>query len=290
MRMFAELFDTVITDPVTIEIPESGEFEYQFHIYGQAVKEANITITSQTPRANIRVTRLVTETGVDVLNDPTRVSIDSSSMITNIKLIEPMDGNWTIYAIGPPDTTVRITETNLFDISLQTTLADDRVYLGFGETLDFNAFLFNNERDIVITSTQIYEDAVSRTHIEITDPRGVSTLRLGTLNPSRTGFNFALNFDMPGTHTIRLFLSNDRVSITGEPIEIIVGSPVLAVESNISQSLVDGEGIISVGLYSTEARTNRIDAPSFLMDSRASMLVYRDGNCRKSATDCKHGC
>ena len=277
MRMFAELFDTVITDPVTIEIPESGEFEYQFHIYGQAVKEANITITSQTPRANIRVTRLVTETGVDVLNDPTRVSIDSSSMITNIKLIEPMDGNWTIYAIGPPDTTVRITETNLFDISLQTTLADDRVYLGFGETLDFNAFLFNNERDIVITSTQIYEDAVSRTHIEITDPRGVSTLQLGTLNPSRTGFNFGLNFDMPGTHTIRLFLSNDRVSVVGEPIEIIVGNPVLAINSNITQSLVGEDGVISVGLYGASDRTNRINVLSFLMDVRASLLVYRDG-------------
>ncbi|MCL1999762.1 MAG: VWA domain-containing protein [Turicibacter sp.] len=280
-QIFTDLFDEIPPpEPEPGEFDSDGQLQHHFHIYGQAVREANITIVSGTAGANIGISQLLTETGVDVLNDSERVIVDSSSMTINIKLIEPIGGDWVVHAFGPPGRTVSITEIILFDISLQTTLADERIYLDFSENLNFDAFLFNNERDLIITSTQIYEDAVSRTHVEVIDPRGVATLLLGSLNPSSTAFNFDLDvdiFNMAGTYTIRIFLSNDRMDIVSEPIEIVVANPVLVVESQ-AQALIGNEIPIAVNLRTSNVGENIVNLPPFLQDAHAAVRVYFNGN------------
>jgi hypothetical protein len=256
LEIYADLFQTVVPDFEPEEIPPSGMLSLSFYVYGQAVKEVNMMFISQSP---IRVTRVLTQTGVDIRNDPRRCLVDSSNMVANVKLIEPMDGDWTIELIGNPGDVVKVSEISLFDISLRTTIPENRITLNYGESLNFGVFLHNNDRGIQILTSQIYKDAVSSTHMEVIDPRGISTVYLGTLNDTETGFNFSLMLDRPGDYTIRCTLSNERLMAVSEDIVVTVNEPVLVLERGGTSLSPREGGAIFIGLANVAEESNRVN-------------------------------
>jgi hypothetical protein len=277
LEIYANLFGTVKPDVDPEPIPSGGILTRNFHVYGQAVKEVNLMFISERPESRIEIRRVITETGVDIINDSDKCIIDSSSMVSNIKLIEPMDGEWTIELRGNPGDIVKISEISLYDISLKTTIQDNRISLNYDEVLNFGMFLHNNERGIDILTTQIYEDSVSRTYMEVIDPRGVSRVYPGTINESSTGFNFSVTFDRPGDYMIEYILENDRLKAVSEaPIIVTVEEPVLLFESNGNQFLRSDGAVIRIGL--TNGGGVKIDVPDYLRGMQGTLTVHSNGD------------
>lgn len=273
LEIYANLFEIVPPVINTAEpIPPSGILTHTFNIYGQAVKEVNIMFISESVGSVIETVKVITPTGVEIMNDTNKCVLDESAMISNVKLIDPMDGDWKIELIGNPGDIVKISEISLYDLSLKTTVQDNKINLNYGEILDFDVFLRNNDKNIDILTTQIYADSQSKTYIEIIDPRGVSSLYPGILNESSTGFSFNLLFDRPGNYTIKAFLANDRLSAESEAIIVTVQEPALLLESNGAQFLMCDDAVIIIGLVNNQGE--KIDVPDYLKSIQGTLTVH----------------
>ena len=221
--MYADLVESIRPTIIDGVVPENSILEYNVSICDQTFKEVNVTFISEFANANIEVIEVVTQTGVDVRKDSKRCIVDASSMVSNVKLIEPMEGEWTIRISAPPDTVIKIGEIFIYNISLRTTLSSDNINVG--ETLRFSASLYNNDRGIDITNTRIYEDETTRSLVEITDPTGAKTLLIGVLSESRASFDFEVDFEKKGNYTIQCFLENDRLSAESTVLQLQAVTP-----------------------------------------------------------------
>jgi len=272
--IYADLFGTIQknNDPITL----TGEKQsYQFNIYGEAIKEANISLYSDSPIGQIQV---LTPTGVDVSNNPKMCTINSSVKIANIKILDPMDGMWTISFIGQSGGILRINELHLYDISL-TTDQNNKIDLNYGDTLKLNTYLHNNEKNIAISSTKIYAD--SQVYIEIIDSaKSLSALYPGIINDSSNGFHFDLPFDRPGDYTLQCTLYNDQIMVDSEIINLNVKEPVLSLKTDENGKKVErGEGAdFSISLINNPEEGKTINVPDFLKDTTGKLLVNLDGN------------
>ena len=274
LEIYANLFETIVPEFEPEEIPPSGTLIHTFNVYGQAVKEVNMMFLSESP---INVSKVITHTGVDIRSDPNRCLVDSSDIVANVKLIEPMDRDWTIELIGNPGDIVKVSEISLFDISLNTTIPGNRISLNYGELLNFESFLHNNDRDIQILTNQIYIDSEATTYMEISDSRGVSSVYPGTINDARTGFNFNFMFDRPGDYTIRCTLSNERLMAVSEEIIVTINEPIIVLERDGTNLSPREGGLIFIGLANSISESNNansIDAPPYLMGTRGALKVF----------------
>jgi hypothetical protein len=272
-NVFADIMDAPPPPPSEPwgTIGPTGLILNTVNIYGTAVKEVNITLSSS---AAFSVQQVLTPNGINIIDSRDRVMIDTSAMITNVKIIEPdLDGEWTIEIAGQPGTIVSASEISLFDLSLRTSVPNN-VTVDFGETLDFRAFLYNNDRNIVVTTRQVYIDSISRTHATVHDGRGILVDEaVGVLTPASDGFGFAFAFDRPGTYEITAHMTNNQIRAVSEPITVTVRGPSLAVRLGGAQVGQNERVSGTVGLFGSTGDGNPVPVPPQLAGTTGRVTI-----------------
>ena len=263
------------------EIAPEKTSERTVRIYGQAVKEANISISSL---ARLNTIRVETPSGVKVadidLRSPENAVINSDYCIINyssrgcsatIKLISPMDGDWKVFVSGEKSTVIT-RKIYLFDLLLKDSIPDENVYIG--EALKYNASIYNSESSEHLTSSGLYsaEDGASA----IVEIKRVgsdsSSLYNGTLNRSKDGFDFNVGFDAPGEYTITTILTHSQFQVKSVKTVKVVG-PMLALD------VIDAHASsFKSMLYLKDPVSGRaISAPEYLSGGKIAISVTSEG-------------
>lgn len=242
--------------------------EFSVRIYGQAVKEANISLSSM---ARINTLRVETPSGVKVadidLSDADRSMINQDYCVVNyssrgcsatVKLISPMDGDWKFYVTGERSTVIT-RKIYLFDLLLHDSIPDGKVYIGDG--LRYDATIYNGENSEHLTSAGLYspEDGASAiVEVKNTATEG-KTLANGKLNGAGDGFDFDVSFDAPGVYTVRTVLTHSQFKVESEKTVEVVG-PTLALSQEGT-----ADNALSLRLALRHPVTGEaLDVPSYL--------------------------
>ena len=276
--IYADLFETIQLVKPPMQIKPHEEQTYELNIYGEAVKEVNVILNSDSPIENIKV---LTPTGIDISANKEMCMIDSSVKVANIKILDPMDGLWTIGFIGMSEGILRIGEMHLYDISLITDQGN-KIELNFGEILSLTAYLRNNEKNINISSTNIYSDSDS--YVQLYGLTNDDGERIGgILNETSNGFRYEIPFAKPGEYTLQFALYNAQILVESEIVGVTVKAPVLSMEATGGGQIVRGEGCsFQIGLFDAPTDGKLIAAPDFIKNAKGTLLAYLDGNILES--------
>ena len=268
-EIYTYLFEDSILDTETDEIVVSPDVveEKILRIYGQAVREANISLVSSAPLRTLKVT---TPSGVVVANvDYTKgiSEIDSRYCVINatasystatVKLINPMDGDWVLSITGEKST-VMISKIYLFALVLKDSI--DVTELCVGDTFLFDTTIYNAEHNTHVSSSALYEGedgAVASTNV-LNTTTGESNIYSGTLNDAKNGYDFSVTFNTPGVYEFALTIKHSQFKIDAVKT-ITVLPPALNIvlqDKNLLLSIVHpvtGEKLAAVPSYLNGAK------------------------------------
>ena len=283
-EVYAFLFENAQADvkPDSFQVAPDVVSEREIRIYGEAVKEANISLSSGAALHTIKVT---SPSGVVVaeldLRNPDGARIEEKLCVINttpsgynatIKLIAPMDGNWTVSVTGEKSTVIT-RKIYLFDLNLSDN-APTEAYVG--DTFKYSTAIYN-ENNTHLTSFGLYdsaEGAKARADIKRVDMDSVSVYN-GTLNASKNGYDFSFNFDSEGEYILTTTISHSQFEVTTEKTIKVVG-PKLTVSAKAN----DAEGKINVGFkFVNPFNGSALDSlPQYLLGGNVIATAYRDGN------------
>lgn len=239
-EIYTYLFDNSRLNPNNdvIEVNPEVEEEKTIHIYGQAVKEANITLTSG---ALLHSIRILTPSGVpvadvDYVTEKNRVSEEhcavnatpSHSTVT-IKLKQPEDGNWVL-AVKGEESSVMVSKIYLFDLKVKDSISDGGNVCVDGE-YKFDATIYNAESNVHVSSTSLYEgeDGAKAVANIVNTTTHETKLIGGELNDHSNGFDFSVAFDKPGTYRLDITITHAQFEIeSSKTIEVV--APTLGIE------------------------------------------------------------
>jgi len=213
----------------------------KFRIYGEAVKEAKINLSSRAPLHTIKVTSPSGVVVADIdMNDPDNIKADIKNeycvfqndalgCIANITLLRPMDGDWTVSVSGEKSTVIT-RMISLFKMSVKTDIKEDTVFVG--DSLKFTANLYDSENNTPLTSSSLYskEDGASALVDVTRDDTGTSNLVSGNVTSAKDGYDFEVSFTTPGKYTLFLTLDHSQFTVRGERSITVVG-PEMSISS-----------------------------------------------------------
>lgn len=255
-------------DSITVS-PEVAE-EKSLRIYGQAIREANISLVSSAALHSIKV---ISPSGVVVADIDYKtgksnisaehcvIDITPSHATANIKLVQPMDGDW-ILSIKGEKSTVMMSKIYLFDLKLRDSITTDTVYVG--DVFKFDTTIYNAESNTHVSSSGLYEGesgAVASADVVNTATKN-SVLYGGTLNGAKNGYDFAVDFATPGVYDVNMYIKHSQFDIEAKKTVNVV-APELKLElagngtSNVIKAYLvnplTGEAVSSVPAYLASA-------------------------------------
>lgn len=268
-EIYTYLFKDSMLDTEMDEIKVSPDVveEKSLRIYGQAVREANISLVSSAPLRTLKVT---TPSGVVVANvDYTKgiseidsrycaINATASYSTATVKLINPMDGDWVLSITGEKST-VMISKIYLFDLVLKDSI--DVTELCVGDTFLFDTTIYNAEHNTHVSSSALYEGedgAVASTNV-LNTTTGESNIYSGTLNDAKNGYDFSVTFNTPGVYELALTIKHSQFKIDAVKT-ITVLPPALNIvlqDKNLLLSIVHpvtGEKLAAVPSYLNGAK------------------------------------
>ncbi len=280
-EIYTYLFEDSMLDAETdsIEVSPDVAEEKDIRIYGQAVREANISLMSSAPLYTLKVTTPsgVVVADVDYKNNKENIDtkycvIDAtaSHVTANIKLLNPMDGNWTIAVTGQRST-VMVSKIYLFDLKLHSDITADKAYVG--EEFKFSTTIYNAESDTHVTSEGLYSGESGATAIAnvVNTLTNESAIYSGTLNSAGTGYDFSVPFSAPGTYRFDLAIKHAQFEIEGTATVEVVGP-----ELGISVSEPDENGnsdTVSVYLVNPISGEKVTGVPTFIGGASGKLTI-----------------
>lgn len=270
-----------------IGIVPDRETVQTFRIIGDAVKEANISFSGKVMKdgaiARLSTVKVSAPGGTVVaeidVNDPAKSRIRTDGVVVNyspsgcsatVKLIEPMDGEWTV-AVKGEEGTVVVKQINLFDLEMQTAPLLDKIYVG--DTYDYEVSIYNSEKQRRVTSPALFvgEDCATA----IAEVKGTSrTVYEGKLNESGSGFGFSLGFVEPGEYEIATTVSHTEFELKDERRITVLGPQLML---TVNEGDAAGTTQVQISLFDP-AKGEMTDAiPGSMMKSTVVLHVMLDG-------------
>ncbi len=282
-EIYTYLFDNSLLDEDVDEIVVSPDVEEHksLRIYGQAVKEANISLTSNAALHSIKVTAPanagggqvvvanvdLTKTGSLTMNfNGCVINTTPSHSTATIKLLNPVDGDWTISLTGEAST-VMVSNIYLFDLTLHENLSTEKIYVD--DLLSFNTAIYNAETNTHIKSAELYTGSTATATV-INRATSANELFVGTLNSAQNGFDFSVACKAPGVHEIGMSIVHDQFAIqTQKTVEVI--GPTL----KVSTTAFDDDGKCTVTVYLVNPLTgNTVSSlPAYLNGANGKVTI-----------------
>ncbi len=273
-RIYTYLFadSRVDPDPIEVTVQPTVPTEQAIRMYGDAVKEANVAISSDAQLYSVKVT---TPSGVvvadidyatgreNVNTDYCVVNASPSRCTASIKLTKPMDGDWLISFTGD-ESTVVMSRLYLFELKLHHDLNAAEVYVD--DTLSFSATIYNKETDKHVASAGLYEgETGAMAMVDVINTEGGrGDLYSGTLNAAKNGYDFDVKFDAPGVYDLKMTIEHSQFCIEGTARVTVLG-PTLALTA-------DGD-VLNVQLTHPITGGELTDAPAFVSGMAGSLRV-----------------
>ncbi len=296
-NVYTFLFDAEFNenDNDSFEVVPDVASEKTFRIYGQAVKEANVNLSSGAALHTIKVTapdgRVVANAD---LRNPTASTIDESVCVINstpssynasIKLISPMDGDWSISVTGEKSTVIT-RKIYLFDLHISDNASETAV---MGEAYEYTAEIYN-ENNVLLTSDGLFDTSEGASAKAVVTENSTNKTKTynGTLNASGHGYDFAIEFTKTGQYTIQTTIYHSQFEVSSDEKTVTVLEPEVEIIGSLSQSakLSDDEKNIKVSLVIEDSETG--DKLGFVPDNFSgvefSLFVNKDGQAVDSKT------
>ena len=287
-NVFANFMSGKIEDPEPpITLIPNIPTDAKANIYGEAIKEANLVLFSDTPISHFTVTAPNGTVAVDIIEDPENpatnkseikkdlcmINKTSNNQIINVKLIRPMDGEWTITMTSKSAGQVTISKIYLYDLSLKTDIGENR-QVGVGEKFGFSTKLYNNDTKKDVSTAGLYQ--TSTLSVDITAPDGTVSSHSAQLNGEKNGFTFNTSFDSIGTYKVRCTIKNDQFEETVlETVQVVAVMPVLSVSKT---EVATGESLdVKLSFKSATGGQMISVLPEYLEDFVLTVDVKCDG-------------
>ena len=284
-EIYTYLFEDSLLDTEFEEIQVSPDVveEKSIRIFGQAVREANISLVSTAPLRTLKVTSpsgvVVAEVDFtadrfDVDEKFCAINATSSKSTANIKLINPMDGDWTLSITGERSTVV-VSKIYLFDLILHDSIEHDRLYVG--NEYKFDTTIYNKESNSHVSSPALYEGetgAIATASVYNT-ATSKGDLINGTLNASKNGYDFAVTFDKPGTYEFHMIIKHAQFKIEAtKTVEVMAPVLAMALQEGSAES---GTKTINVSMFDP-LTYEVVSAPSYLNGSKIKFQLLSGEN------------
>ncbi len=224
-EIYTYLFEDSLLDTEMDEIVVSPDVveEKDLRIYGQAVREANLSLVSSAPLRTLKVTAPSGVVVADVDYTKNKYEVDSRYCVINatssystvtVKLLNPMDGDWKLSITGEKST-VMISKIYLFDLVLRDSIEAETLFVG--DVFNFDTTIYNAEHGTHVSSAGLYEGedgAVASVNV-LNTTTGESRLYSGKLNDAKNGYNFSVDFSAPGVYEFEMTIKHSQFKIDG---------------------------------------------------------------------------
>ena len=230
-KIFRDFWDIPPRDPTEVNIKPGIPHSESINIYGEITREVNISITTGRLLNYIKV---YAPNNDEVIYDsirarnPDNVIVNQSVKISNIKIIDPPNGEWIIEIEGSEGDTVKINQIHLYEISILCIPKEENKRI-------YNVYLFNNSTQRRVTSeTSAYEDAIlSYAIINKSDLRNMNNIDINwEINEQRDGYEIDLSNLPPGEYRLDLSITKEEYFNFIEPFDIIIPDKVLRLSMN----------------------------------------------------------
>ena len=265
-------------DDIEVEIKPDVPSEESIRIYGDAVREANISLISTAPLRTVRVTA---PNGseiafVDYVNNKSEIANPDNCLVTstptnltaNIKLLRPMDGDWLVEVTGEEGTAI-ISQLYLFDLELRDSVKDTPYYVG--ENVKFDVTIQNSENKDHIKSESIYtgaDAATAKATVLRSSTGDVYGTYQGMLNSSSDGFDFSVQITETGRYEIELAVQHKQFTVKSVKTIELVG-PKLSAEVTDG---ADGK-VISLNLIHPVTGKKVTSVPEYLKSMGGTVYI-----------------
>ncbi len=289
-EVYTELFENSYLDDNTDEFEVSPDVESvcDVRIYGQAVKEANISLSSGAPLHRLVVTAPNGFKVADIdFRNPSAGKIDGtycviqntpSAYTATIKLIEPMDGNWSVKITGEKSTVIT-RKIYLFDLEARTDITAPEYYIG--DTFEYTAAIYNSVSGTHLTSTGLYDKNDGGEAVVNVTRKGVSgqTPYMGELNASQNGYVFKIDFKDAGEYTLATTIKHAQFETTATNTIKVVG-PKVAIDNKVA----DGKFTVNASFVHPVTSAPLTELPNYLLSRKVTFSVVCNGKEVHSVT------
>lgn len=285
-EIYTYLFENSVKDPVVdnIVVNPSVYTPHQFHIYGQAVKQAIVNLESGAPIHNVKVTapsgKVVAEwdSNINVQTgnkDICYIKASVGKRMVSISMNAPEDGDWKIEVKGEDKTKVAIKKIYLYELEAKDDIKTEHIYVD--DNLKYNASIYNFETGAHISSTGLYtgEDAAKAEAI-VTDTKTESHRTFdGNLIASKNGYDFDVNFEVPGDYTIKTVISHSQFEVECEKSIKVVGPRLIV---NFNPDAPVGKNNITINLVNGLDESKVVSIPAYLENEVGLVEVLEGEN------------
>ena len=278
-KIFADFLGGQSGEKNDYDLLPNVETSHTANIYGQIIKEANISLISSSAISYFKVIAPDGTVAVEIGESSNTLnanlcSVDKTenNMLINVKLLRPMDGDWKVVMMSKTAGKVTLNQVYLYDLSLDCTIP---TRVGAGEELSFAAKFINDESSSAITNKRIYSD--STMSVKITDLNAGTTKTLtGSLDSSGLAFNFKQAMDTCGKFKIECTIENPQIKKSHEAtVEVLPAVPVLS--SSPASVCIGESATLKLSFKSALTGKTLTSLPSYLKDFTASIDVLKDG-------------
>ncbi len=271
-------------DKESFAVSPSEVSERVINIYANAVKEANISLSSGARLKTIKVLNPAGNVVADIdIENPTKNKIEKDLCIVNytgmahsatVKLLAPEGGDWKVLVTGEQSTVIE-RKIFLFGLAVRDNIPADDVYVG--NKFGFEATLYNSENNIHLDSVGLYspdEGASSSVIYHLVGGGNEKTVN-GTLNKNGNGYVYELDFAAPGEYVIKTLLKHSQYEIVSEANINVVG-PKLVV-SAVNDPDVEGDPDVSLKFVDPVTGSASASIPAYITSQNLTLVVSKDG-------------
>lgn len=244
------------------------------YIYGQAIREANLVLSST---AVINHFKVVNPSGVVVAEGTTNGTetasvgcyINRTDYTVNIKLVSPADGEWKVSFTSKTDGKVRLGK--IFQYNLEV-VDDSQTSAVVGSTVELAPALFNSDTDSRITTQAIYENSKCTVMVS---HNGTTADYNASLNSAKNGYKLPLKLDTPGDYEITYKITNAQFEVEGKRTltalqpKLVLSTDTVTCERN--------QAVKIVCKLQDPQTSKEIALPAYLTDFTLTAEVTLDG-------------
>lgn len=281
-RMYAYFVGGTVHNGGSVQTKPNVESKFNVNIYGQAISEANLVLFSN---AVINTFSVVAPDGslvAKMTKDGKITSADNcivsqNDYTINLKLLYPADGNWTISFTSETAGTVQIGEIFLYNLAVKQQTSASKITVG--DTVQFSANLYNQDKKFNITTPEIYEEAKCTVEVNL---NGATKQHAAKLNSGKNGYELALAFDKPGEYEITCRISSKQFEVETTS-KLTVLAPEL-VWVNSTDNCKVGEDFEAIAQLQNPLTGETMALPGYMAGTTAQATVLLNGAEKETVT------
>ncbi len=261
------------------------------HIYGQAVKEANFTLSSSAPLKTVLVKNPDGDTVLELdMSNRGDYKIDDSCcelVITDVcsvvvKLNEPADGDWVIEVTGEKGVLCH-DELYYCELELKSKVSTDVVCAG--DSLKYDVEVYNSKTSDRLDNPSLFDKnegakaTVKVKNAETNKPIDNIKYKVN-LDSKDCKYSIEIPFGTPGKYIVTTTVEHNVFKIE-DSTEVTILGPTLQIETSEEKTFM-GSVKIDVSVYNTLTNEVLQTAPEYMKKQTATLKVYNNYNLEDS--------